>query len=101
MKYIIICLIGLFIVSCSNESDEYGWNRDKLKGKVKSFSEFSYKAKERFGKIEKGKREREREYWKDYQNRYNERGNKIEEKEYNSNGSLYSKGISKYDEQGN
>lgn len=51
MKCTIICLIGLFVVSYSNKSVENGWNWDKLKGKVKSFS---YKAKERFGKIEKG-----------------------------------------------
>jgi hypothetical protein len=93
--------VALFAQSCSNEEAENDWTRDKLHGKVLSFSEFSYKAVDRFGNIEKGKRERAYTWKKDEQRKYDYKGNKIEENSYNSDGSLDSKWTYKYDDKGN
>lgn len=103
MKYTIIVLVALFAQSCSNEKVENGWTIENLQGKVLSYSEFSYKAVDHFGNIEKGKRERNYSWNRDLQRKYDEKGNKIESNEYNSDGSLYSKWTYKYefDKQGN
>ena len=103
MKYTIIVLVALFAQSCSNEKVENGWTIENLQGKVLSYSEFSYKAVERFGNIEKGKRELNYYWDRDLQRKYDEKGNKIESNRYNSDGSLYIKWTYKYefDKQGN
>lgn len=62
-------------------------------------SEFSYEAKERFGKIEKGNRIRSNDF--DFQIKYDDQGNRIEENGYNSDGNLSFKYTYKYDDQGN
>src|SRR5690554_1197246 len=101
IKYAVIIFVALIAQSCSNEKIENGWKRDNLQGKVLSYSEFSYETKNRFGKIEKGKRKRDFFWKKDIQTKYNEKGNQIETNWYNSDGSLNSKIIYKYDEKGN
>src|SRR5690606_10874293 len=103
MKYTIIVLVALFAQSCSNEKVENGWTIENLQGKVLSYSEFSYKAVDRFGNIEKGKRERNDSWDRDLQRKYDEKGNNIESNRYNSDGSLFSKWTYKYefDKQGN
>ena len=103
MKYTIIVLVALFAQSCSNEKVENGWTIENLQGKVLSYSEFSYKAVDRFGNIEKGKRERNNIWDSDLQRKYDEKGNNIEVNWYNSDGSLASKWTYKYefDKQGN
>ena len=101
MKYTIIVLVALFAQSCSNEKVENGWTIENLQGKVLSYSEFSYKAVDRFGNIEKGKRERNDSWDRDLQRKYDEKGNNIENNWYNSDGSLDSKWTYKYDEKGN
>lgn len=72
--------------------------KDKLKGKVKSYTEISYEAKDHFGNIEKGKRKRRLEYEDDFQKKYDQYGNLIEYNEYNSDSSLKYKSIYKYEE---
>ena len=54
-------IVVLFLSSCSNrgiEVEDNDWARNNLKGKVQSFKEYSYKAKEHFGNIEKVEQER-------------------------------------------
>ena len=78
--------------------------KKKLKGKVKSIKETTYQAVEKFGQIEKGDVlvDSSAVYTDDGHFKiYNEKGNKIEENYYNSNGRLYSKTTYKYDEKGN
>ena len=127
-------LIVLLIISsaCSvnkeNADNNNDWRKDNLIGKVKSFTETSYKVKKAFGKIEKGQRERKDGFlsYNDFQNVYDKNGNIIElnfyeegriyklnyryndEKEekigydfYNADGSLYHKIVFKYDDKGN
>ena len=103
MKFAIIIVVAILTQSCSNQKTENDWTRDGLQGKVLSFSEFSYEAEERFGQIEKGNRKR-KDFWEnDVQYKYDEKGNKIEENRYESDGSLDNKWTYKYefDKQGN
>ena len=124
MKYLIILFVALIAQSCSNEKIEKienDWTRDNLQGKVLSYSEYIYIAKERFGNIEKGERTLNRLFrgfieppvggghhlvvgyrMMHYnQRRYAESGNKIEENRYKLDGSLYVKKTYKYAENGN
>ena len=121
----------LFIIisfnSCNNKKIKNGWEEDKLKGKVKSYTQFSYEALERFGKIEKGALIKD--IFANLQNNYDEVGNlierntfregsivdiedkdtykydkksnKVEAKSYSSDGSLSYKETFKYDENNN
>ena len=68
---------------------------ENLKGKVKSIKETTYKAVDKFGQIEKG------DVLNNYFNIYNEKGNKIEDNFYDSDGNLSSKDTYEYDEKGN
>jgi len=102
MRILLISLIGLMLYSCSsNRKDENTLSSMNLKDNVKSLKEFSYAATEKFGDITKGKRERKYGWKKDNFIEFNEKGNKIEENWYNSDGSLDTKWTSKYDEKGN
>ncbi len=136
VKLLIWILLTLFIgfTSCEKENIEKNqnlkktdWAKYNLKGKVKSFTNFSYEAIERFGKIEKGEKIdydlgnfqikyndkgniiEENRYNLDgsldekstYQYKYDTKGNKIEKNEYNSDGSLSYKKVYKYDSKGN
>ena len=101
MKYAIIIFVVLITQSCSNEKIENDWTRNNLQGKVLSYSEFSYKAENRFGNVVKGKRKRKSKWLSDIQKKYNEKGNQVESNRYNSDGSLIGKRTYKYDEKGN
>ena len=101
MKFSIIIFITILTQSCSNQKTENDWSRDGLQDEVLSFSQFSYKAEDRFGKIEKGNRKNKYFWEKDLHNKYDDKGNKIECNEYNSDGSLDWKRTSKYDDKGN
>jgi hypothetical protein len=46
--YAIVALVVAIAQSCSSPQVEYDWKKDKLKDKVKSYTEYSYKAEERF-----------------------------------------------------
>ena len=97
MNYFTLFFVALFFQSCTIETIENDWTEENLKGKVKSYSEFTYEAEERFGKIEKG----ERDFCFFLKKSYDEKGNKIEENRYYSDGRCRYKYTYKYDEKGN
>jgi hypothetical protein len=99
-KLTIVLGITLSVIGCVNRIENNDWERDNLKGKVQVFTEFSYKAEVRFGKIEKGKREESSSHL-GLRKSYNEYGNKIEENTYRSDGTLIRKEVLKYDENRN
>lgn len=93
-------MVLLAIPSCNSSKKENDWDKNDIKGKVKSITEISYEAKDRFGKIEKISRKRKYDFIYDYQKKYDIEGYMIENKEFNSDGSLKSKIIYKYDDMG-
>ena len=105
MKKIILAILSvLCLVSCNQSEKKNDLTEENLKGKVKSITENTYEAVEKFGQIEKGDVlvDSSAVYTDDGRFKiYNEKGNKIEENYYNSNGSLIYKNTYKYDEKGN
>ena len=105
MKKIILAILSvLCLVSCNQSEKKNDLTEENLKGKVKSITENTYEAVDKFGQIEKGDIlvDSSAVYTDDGRFKiYNEKGNKIEENYYNSNGRLYSKTTYKYDEKGN
>ena len=97
----IVLIVILTLMGCSSQIEESDWVKDNLKGKVQTYTEFSYKAEDRFGKIEKGKRKTDHSWTTDLRIKYNEKGKQIEENYYNSDASLDRKEIYKYDEKEN
>ncbi|MDP5169025.1 MAG: hypothetical protein NWR72_02180, partial [Bacteroidia bacterium] len=55
-KIALLLLAGFSLNSFSASEEENGWAEDGLKGKVKSYKEFSFKAEHLLGFIKKGKR---------------------------------------------
>ena len=103
-KIILVILSVLCLVSCNQSEKKNDLTEENLKGKVKSITENTYEAVDKFGQIEKGDVlvDSSAVYTDDGHFKiYNEKGNKIEENYYNSNGRLYSKTTYKYDEKGN
>ena len=103
-KIILVILSVLYLVSCNQSEKKNDLTEENLKGKVKSITENTYEAVDKFGQIEKGNVlvDSSAVYTDDGRFKiYNEKGNKIEENYYNSNGRLYSKATYKYDEKGN
>ena len=103
-KIILVILSVLCLVSCNQSEKKNDLTEENLKGKVKSITENTYEAVEKFGQIEKGDVlvDSSAVYTDDGHFKiYNEKGNKIEENYYNSNGSLIYKNTYKYDEKGN
>lgn len=72
-----------------------------LNDKVKSISEFSYEAIDKFGVISKGKKIRESPFEIDKYILFNEVGNQVEEDHYNSEGNLFLTYTFEYDDKGN
>lgn len=101
MKYTALLLAVWVIQSCSVIQLENDRTRENLRGKVKSFSELSYEAIVRSGHVEKGRCKRKMEYDYDIFIKYDENGNIIVQKWYNSNDSLLGKLIYTYDHRGN
>ena len=105
MKKIILATLSvLCLVSCNQSEKKNDLTEENLKGKVKSITENTYEAVDKFGQIEKGDVlvDSSAVYTDDGHFKiYNEKGNKIEENYYNSNGSLIYKNTYKYDEKGN
>ena len=105
MKKIILAILSvLCLVSCNQSEKKNDLTEENLKGKVKSITENTYEAVDKFGQIEKGDVlvDSSAVYTDDGHFKiYNEKGNKIEENYYNSNGSLIYKNTYKYDEKGN
>ncbi len=103
-KIILVILSVLCLVSCNQSEKKNDLTEENLKGKVKSITENTYEAVDKFGQIEKGDVlvDSSAVYTDDGHFKiYNEKGNKIEENYYNSNGSLIYKNTYKYDEKGN
>jgi hypothetical protein len=101
LKTLAITLIVILTsIGCSNQIEENDWTRDNLKGKIQAYTQFSYEAEVRFGEIKKGKRGRGF-HDSDFQKKYDEKGNQIEETYYGSSGSLNWRLTYKYDEKGN
>ena len=103
-KIILVILSVLCLVSCNQSEKKNDLTEENLKGKVKSIKETTYEAVDKFGQIEKGDVlvDSSAVYTDDGRFKiYNEKGNKIEENYYNSNGSLIYKNTYKYDEKGN
>lgn len=96
-------LIVLFIStsSCSLNKKDNDWAEENLRGKVKSLSEISYKAVEKFGEIKTGNRERDSWSENDRLIIFDQKGNKIEENIYASDGNLRKKYTFEYDNLGN
>ena len=97
MKKIILAILSVLrLVSCKQSEKKNDLTEKNLKGKVKSIKETTYEAVEKFGQIEKG------DVLNNYFNIYNEKGNKIEDNSYDSDGRLLGyKTTYKYDEKGN
>ena len=92
MKKLLYLLNILILASCgSNEKIENDWTKDKLKGKVMSYSEYLYFQNEN-GDIESRQEDHKK---------YDDKGNKVEESEYGSGGELIRRETNKYDEKGN
>jgi nitrous oxidase accessory protein NosD len=93
---IIFLTFYLMIFFCSTI---FGQKNDlrklNLNGNIKSIREFSYKAIEKLGDIQKGKAG----FF--YYNFFSNKGNKIEDNRYNPDGSLVKKYIYKYNSKGN
>ncbi len=103
LNLIVAVLLMTFLISCMSKDinkEETDISEMKLKGAVKSIGEYSYIAYEKFGKIIKGKRDREF-FDSDFFIVFDEKGNKIEENSYDSDGKLFSKKLYKYDKKGN
>ena len=90
----VLCLVSYGQLEKKSEKKN-DLTEENLKGKVKSIKETTYKAVDKFGQIEKG------DVLNNYFNIYNEKGNKIEDNSYDSDGRLHSKYTYKYDEKGN
>lgn len=100
MKKIILAILSVLrLVSCKQSEKKNDLTEENLKGKVKSIKETTYEAVEKFGQIEKGDALYDDDAFPF--TIYNEKGNKIEEYWYNSDGSLLYKSTYKYDEKGN
>ncbi|MBL0191576.1 MAG: hypothetical protein IPQ18_09605 [Saprospiraceae bacterium] len=100
-RLVILINIMVFLISCSHVKLKNDWLKDNLKGKVQNFSQFSYLVEERFGKYEKGKREKLFGNDRNIQKKYDKKGKLSELNWYNLDGKLESKSIYKYDEKGN
>ena len=96
-KIILIILSVLCLVSCNQSEKKNDLTEENLKGKVKSITENTYEAIEKFGQIEKG----DVSYYAYAVTIYNEKGDRIEENHYNSDGSLLYKYTYKYDKKEN
>lgn len=95
MKKIILIFTTILFVQCANQQQKNDLQKYNLNGKVKSCTQWRYKAVEKNGKIEKG----DKIYAKrvNYQTLFNERGNELERVIYLSDKKEY-KYIMKYDE---
>ena len=92
MKKIILATLSvLCLVSCNQSEKTNDLTEENLKGKVKSITENTYEAVEKFGQIEKDIT------ISSYFHIYNEKGNKIEENDYDSDGRLDEKYTYKYE----
>ncbi len=92
--FLLIVSLNL-LLSCSNEKPESKVKNDLdkvgLKGKIKTLNETEYQASDKFGDIQKGNIQYK------FITIYNESGNTLEWRMYDSDGNQYSKVIYEYD----
>ena len=98
-KVLTIVLAMLCLASCEKSTQKNDLAELKLKGKIKSIREIPYEAVEKFGEVVKG--DALDGFGENLQITFNEKGNKLEENFFNSDGSLNSKYTYKYDDKGN
>lgn len=111
----LVLILSIFLYSCSSAKSQdkklkktYLQNMN-LKGKVKSVRIIYYEAIDKFGELQKGKKEStfdesrfvRENYECNYKIIFNDKGNMIEENWYNSDGGIDWKSIHKYDDKGN
>ena len=94
-KTLLALVLFAFILSCSTDKKKNSLEEDNLKGNVKSVREFSFVAVDKLGEISKGARKTQ------IYKKYDDKGNRIEQDDYGSDGSLSSKTTFKYDSKGN
>ncbi len=100
MREIGFLLIALLITySCTSEKKENDWTKENLKGKVKSYTNRTYKTLERFGNVEIGERTSSMGF--DDQKKFDEKGYLIESNKYLDDGTLFFCYKNKYDDVGN
>lgn len=100
-----LAILSLFILvtvvpSFAQEQPKNDLQIMNLKSSVKSVKETSYEAVEKFGEIQKGEKKRILGLGLDFYIIFNEKGNKTEESEYNSDGTLSVKHTYHYNEKG-
>lgn len=97
-SFVVFISIGISLFSCKNViTKKNDLANDNLKGNVKSIRQTSYLAIEKFGEIQKG--EKDGKYGYCSVTLYNEKGNKIEESEYDTSGDFKLKRIFKYNKE--
>ncbi len=108
MKYFIKYLFFIVVISffsCQNsKKEETDFESDGLKGNVSQLTQNTYEAIEKFGEIIQGKGidfSYSHRPFDHFLKKYNVKGNLIEWKLYNSDGSLKRKETYKYDDKGN
>ncbi|QZT37450.1 hypothetical protein K5X82_00815 [Halosquirtibacter xylanolyticus] len=98
MKFILALLFSIFLFSCSSKKHYNDWTKDRLQGEVRSFTEWSYRAKDSADVVVKGIRARP--YGYDQQLVYDNNGRCIEQNSYNSDDLLVNRSIMVYDNNG-
>ncbi|MDC1197661.1 hypothetical protein N8035_02310 [Algibacter sp.] len=94
-KTLLALVLFAFILSCSTDKKKNSLEEDNLKGNVKSVREFSFVAVDKLGEISKGARKTQ------IYKKYDDKGNRIEQDDYGSDGSLEYRYTFKYDDKGN
>jgi len=87
------------INNCVSQKKENSWSLSNLKGKVKSYTQYSYKAIKTSNKIKKRERTTDDHYKQIFN--YNDKGYLLESLSYNEKDSLNNKFSYKYNEKGN
>ena len=85
-KVLTIVLAMLCLASCEKSTQKNDLAELKLNGKIKSIREIPYEAVEKFGEVVKG--DALDRFGKNLQITFNEKGNKLEENSFNSDGRL-------------
>lgn len=92
---ILLATCLLLLAGCGTDAKKNDLQRENLKGKIASYSEYYYLAKVKFGEVVKGELLEVRKFT------YNPRGNRTEINQYDPSGVLWYKLKYKYDPQGN
>ena len=94
-QWLALLAICLLIFACSGGDEKNSLTELNLKGKVKSINTTSFTATEKFGEVTKDDLE------KSVKQKFDDKGNLIEEASYDEDGELIGKYKYKYDDKGN